>query len=73
MKGEKNVVECCFVESNITEAKYFATPVLLGKNGLEKNLGMPPLTDFEKGLVKIALGDLLKEIKKGEDFVKKWI
>jgi hypothetical protein len=30
LKGEPNVIECTYVRSNITEAKYFATPVLLG-------------------------------------------
>lgn len=31
MKGHsKNVVECTFVRSDVTEASYFATPVQLG-------------------------------------------
>lgn len=30
LNGEPNIVECTYVRSNITEAKYFATPVLLG-------------------------------------------
>ena len=48
LSGEANVVECGFVKSDITEASYFATPLLLGKNGLEKNLGYGTLSDFEK-------------------------
>lgn len=71
MKGDQNIVECTYVESDITEAKYFSTPVLLGKNGLEKNLGMPKLNDFEKKLVEAALVDLKKNIQKGEEFVHK--
>lgn len=71
LNGEKNVIECAYVESNVTDSKYFATPLVLGKNGIEKNLGLPPLNDYEKELVKVALGDLKKEIKKGEDFAHK--
>ena len=45
-------MECAYVDSDVTEAKFFATPVLLGKNGLEKNLGLGKLNDFEKGSCK---------------------
>lgn len=48
MRGKSDVVECCFVKSDVTEAGYFATPILLGKNGAEKNLGLGTLSDFEK-------------------------
>ena len=48
LSGEANITECGFVKSDITEASYFATPLLLGKNGMEKNLGYGTLTDFEK-------------------------
>ena len=30
LDGEDGVVECAFVRSNETEAKYFSTPLLLG-------------------------------------------
>lgn len=30
LNGEQNVIECAYVRSNVTEAKYFSTPVLLG-------------------------------------------
>lgn len=48
MNGKSGVTECCFVRSDVTDAPYFATPVLLGKNGLEKNLGMGELSEFER-------------------------
>ena len=28
--GKKGVVECCYAQSSLTEASYFATPMLLG-------------------------------------------
>lgn len=48
MAGKSNIVECAFVQSDVSEAPYFATPLLLGKNGVEQNLGMGELSDFEK-------------------------
>lgn len=71
IKGEQNIVECAYVRSDLTEAKYFSTPLLLGKNGIEKNLGMGQLNDFEKDLLSKAIPELKKNIQKGEDFVKK--
>lgn len=70
LKGE-NVVECAYVDSNITDAKYFSTPLKLGKNGLEQNLGYGKLSAYEEDLLKAAIPELQKNIKKGEDFVNK--
>ena len=30
LNGEKGVIECAYVRSEETEAKYFSTPILLG-------------------------------------------
>ncbi|RZF42368.1 hypothetical protein LSTR_LSTR004176 [Laodelphax striatellus] len=71
LKGEANVVECAYVRSDLTDAKYFSTPVLLGPGGVEKNLGYGKLSAFEEGLLKAAIPELKKNIQKGEDFVNK--
>lgn len=72
LKGEQNVVECSYVRSNVVPGvDYFSTPVLLGKNGLEKNLGLGELSDYEKKLVEGAKAELQASIKKGEEFAKK--
>lgn len=70
IKGEQ-IVECAYVRSDVTEAKYFSTPLLLGKNGIEKNLGLGQLNAYEKELLSKAIPELHKNIKKGEDFVNK--
>ncbi|XP_077995352.1 malate dehydrogenase, mitochondrial-like [Glandiceps talaboti] len=70
MTGKQGVIECGFVESDVTEAKYFSTPLLLGPNGLERNLGLGELSDFEKNLLVEALPELKANIKAGEDFAK---
>lgn len=48
MNGQSGVVECAFVRSDLTEAAYFANPILLGKEGMQQNLGYGQLSDFEK-------------------------
>jgi len=67
----KEVIECAFVKSDVTEAAYFSTPLVLGKNGVEKNLGLGKLSEFEQNLVKGAIAELKSSIKKGEAFVNK--
>uniref|UniRef100_A0A672LZ32 Malate dehydrogenase n=1 Tax=Sinocyclocheilus grahami TaxID=75366 RepID=A0A672LZ32_SINGR len=69
MNGKEGVVECAFVRSEETECKYFSTPLLLSKNGIEKNLGLGKLSAFEEKLVAEAMDELKGSIKKGEDFV----
>lgn len=71
LKGESNVIEPAYVVSDVTESEYFSTPLLLGKNGLEKNLGLGKLSDYEQELLKAAIPELKKNIKAGVDFAKK--
>lgn len=67
--GKPCVVECAFVKSDVTDAPYFANPLVLGKEGVEKNLGLGQLSSYEQELIQEAMPEL-KDIKKGEDFVK---
>ena len=41
------------------------------KNGVEKNLGIGKIIDYEKGLIDKAMPELIGSIKKGEQFVLK--
>lgn len=69
LHGEEGIVQCAMVESDVTDCKYFATPVLLGKNGLEQNLGLGELSDYEsEKLVNEVVPELNKSIVKGEEF-----
>jgi malate dehydrogenase len=70
-KAGQEVVECAFVASDVTEAAYFATPLLLGPNGIVQNLGLGTLSAFEEDLLKKALPELHESIKKGIEFVAK--
>jgi len=70
MAGDNNVVECTFVESNITKARFFASPVRLGKNGVEEVLPLGTLNAAEQKYVDDMLKDLIAQIGKGEQYVK---
>ncbi|XP_047032904.1 malate dehydrogenase, mitochondrial [Helicoverpa zea] len=71
LKGEENVIECAYVKSDLTEAKYFANPLCFGKNGVAKNLGYGKLNAYEQQLLKAAIPELKKNIETGEKFVSK--
>ena len=69
LNGEKDVVECTYVEGSGELARFFAQPVLLGKNGVEKILDYGNLSEFEQAKLNNALETLRSDIKIGEDFV----
>ncbi|CAL9755333.1 unnamed protein product [Musa acuminata subsp. burmannicoides] len=70
LNGVPDIVECSFVQSNITELPFFASKVRLGKNGVEEVLGLGPLSDYEKeGLEKLK-PELKASIEKGIKFAK---
>lgn len=71
LNGEQGVIECAYVRSDVTAAKYFSTPLVLGKGGVEKNLGLGTLNSYEKKLLDEAIPELKKNIQKGEDFINK--
>jgi len=68
-QGRKGVVECAYVQSDVVPGtEYFATPVLLGEKGLEKNLGFGELSDYEKEGLEKLLPELNSSIEKGIKF-----
>lgn len=69
LKGEKGVTECAFVESKVTEARFFATRIELGKDGVSKIHDIGSMSDFErKGLAEM-MPELKGQIEKGVKFV----
>jgi len=71
LQGQQNVVECAYVKSDVVPGvEYFASQVLLGKNGIQKNLGIGNLTHFEKELLAAAISELQTNIATGVKFVK---
>lgn len=67
LRHQSNVVECAYVRSCvIPELTYFAAPLELGPNGIQRHLGIPPLNDYECKLLKAAIPYLRKAIALGE-------
>ena len=69
LNGEEGVIECTYVEGSGDMARFFAQPVLLGKNGVEKILDFGDLSAFEEKTLNAALETLRSDIKIGEEFV----
>mgnify|MGYP000058925920 CR=1 FL=1 len=70
LSGEKGVVECAYVEGNGEHARFFAQPILLGKNGVEEIQSYGELSAFEQEALDSMLDTLKADIKIGEEFVK---
>ncbi|CAM9652231.1 unnamed protein product [Ectocarpus sp. 13 AM-2016] len=70
LNGVEGVTECAFVESDLTEAPFFASPCTLGKDGVSKVHGFGTLSSFEQALVDDNVPALVKMAQKGSDFVK---
>ncbi|PRT57002.1 Malate dehydrogenase, mitochondrial [Wickerhamiella sorbophila] len=71
LKGEK-VTEPTFVESPLFKDEgiaFWSSPVTLGPNGVEKIHDNGKLSAKEEELIATAKADLVKNIKKGVDFV----
>lgn len=70
LRGEE-VTQCAFVESDLTEAEFFASPVKFGKDGVQEVLPLGELSAYEKGWFDKMMPELKKQIQKGVDFVNK--
>jgi malate dehydrogenase len=71
MSGEKDVVECAFVENDLTSAPFFATKVRLGPSGAEEVLPFGPINEFEQQGLDALVPDLIVQAKKGIEFANK--
>ena len=71
LQGESNIVQCAYVESKLVpDVKYFASPCLVGKDGVEEVQGYGAITDYEQSWLNKMIPELQKQIIKGEEFVK---
>jgi len=70
LDGEKGVKECTFVESTVTDAKFFSSPVTLGKDGVDTIHDYGTVNDYEKKLVADMLPDLIAQADKGFKWAK---
>ncbi|EPY34795.1 malate dehydrogenase [Strigomonas culicis] len=52
------------------ESPFFAIPIILGKNGIEKRLPIGPVSESEASLLKEAVPIIKKNIELGESFAR---
>ncbi|MGR5128931.1 malate dehydrogenase [Photobacterium swingsii] len=71
LQGEESVVECAYVEGDGKHARFFAQPVLLGKEGVEEVMDYGSLSAFEQQALESMLDTLQGDIAKGEEFAAK--
>lgn len=70
LNGESGVVECAYVEGDGKYARFFAQPLLLGKNGVAQRHDIGTLSAFEQQALSNMLDVLHKDIELGENFVR---
>jgi len=71
LNGEKGIVECTYVDSDIVPGvAFFSSPVELGKNGVEKIFSYGKLSAFEQQKLEEAIPELKASIEKGVKHVK---
>jgi len=68
LHGEENVVECAYVEADGLPTPFFAAPILLGKNGVEKVLPFGELNAIETEILQNMKKELEANIAKGLSF-----
>ncbi|CAD7697138.1 unnamed protein product [Ostreobium quekettii] len=69
LNGDTGVVLCTYVASNVTDLPFFASPVRLGKGGVEEFLPIGEMNKLEQENFEEMKGQLAINIKKGVDFV----
>lgn len=69
LQGEPDIVQCAYVESNLTDATYFASPCKFGVNGVEQVMPFGALSVYEQQWFEKMMPDLKKQIEKGVEYV----
>lgn len=70
MQGTKDVVDCAYVSSSVTELPFFTSQVLLGKSGVEAYLPIGPLNTNERKALEAIKEELARSIEKGVAFAR---
>lgn len=71
MKTSEEVIQCAFVESNLTEASYFASPCKFGPDGVAEVLPFGNLSPYEQQWFDKMMPELKAQIQKGVEFANK--
>ncbi|KAL3318315.1 malate DEHYDROGENASE, NAD-dependent [Cichlidogyrus casuarinus] len=72
MNGRHGVVECAYIQSDVSECSFFASPILLGVNGVERNFGIGKTNEYEIEVMKKLVPELKKNIETGIKFAESY-
>ncbi|GJQ71677.1 hypothetical protein Trydic_g11372 [Trypoxylus dichotomus] len=68
--GRPNIIEYAYVKSIVhPHTKYLSTALQLGPGGIQRNLGIPDLSEYEKCLLEAAILDIQKDVARAEKFL----
>ncbi|KAG9133400.1 hypothetical protein Leryth_024115 [Lithospermum erythrorhizon] len=70
LRGDANILECAFVDSQVTELPFFASKVRIGRNGAEEVYQLGPLNEYERVGLDKAKKELADSIQKGVSFIR---
>ncbi|EDW77048.2 uncharacterized protein Dwil_GK22134 [Drosophila willistoni] len=73
LNGEPDVIQCSFVGYEAPLCPFFATQVILGREGIQTNLGLPPLGSREEEALNRIVPVLLQNINDGVFMAKNTI
>ncbi|XP_016955320.1 uncharacterized protein LOC108028170 [Drosophila biarmipes] len=71
--GQEGVVECAFVASELTNAPFLVSPLELGRDGIQRYLPLPQMSDSEKGALEKLLPILRQNAEEGIQFAKNYL
>lgn len=70
LRGDAGIIECAYVQSQVTELPFFATKVRLGRTGVEEIFPLGPLNEYERSGLEKAKKELAGSIQKGVSFIR---
>lgn len=69
LNGQKNVIECSFVESSVCDGvNYFASKIRLGQEGCEEIFPIGEMSEYEKGGLQAMVPELAASIEAGYSY-----
>ncbi|XP_027359659.1 malate dehydrogenase, glyoxysomal isoform X3 [Abrus precatorius] len=71
LRGDAGIIQCAYVDSQVTELPFFASKVRLGRGGIEEILPLGPLNDYEREGLEKAKKELAASVEKGISFIRK--
>jgi len=72
LTSQEPVRECAYVQSSLTDSSFFASPILLGNDGIQEILDFRPLSQFEQKIFDEMLPTLIQQIEKGVSFAHEY-